>query len=65
MEFHVSRAARDRFLFDQTLFTTDGNVVFANFQAARQFAALINDYRQKRNDNRPITAGQILSLIHI
>jgi len=62
MEFHVSRAARDRFLFDQTLFTTDGNVVFANFQAARQFAALINDYRQKRNDNRPITAGQINAL---
>ena len=62
MEFHVSRAARDRFLFDQTLFTTDGNVVFANFQAARQFAALINDYRQKRNDNKPITAGQINAL---
>ncbi len=26
-EFHVSRLAREKFGFDQTLFATDGNVV--------------------------------------
>ena len=46
MEFHISRAARDRYQFDETLFTLSGNVIFANFHAARVFAQKMN---QKRN----------------
>ena len=42
MEFHVSRASRDKYQFNQVLFSLNGNVIFANFQAARQFAAQIN-----------------------
>jgi hypothetical protein len=44
-EFHVSRAARDRYGFDDTFFSFDGNVIFANFRAARLFAQRINDQR--------------------
>ena len=42
MEFHVSREARDRYEFDQTLFAFSGNVVFANLGASREFAFRMN-----------------------
>ncbi len=45
MEFHVARAARDRYQFDESLFSLSGNVVFANFHASRAFAQKINDKR--------------------
>ncbi|MBV9608934.1 MAG: alpha-amylase, partial [Acidobacteria bacterium] len=41
-EFHVSRAARDRYSFDQIFFAISGNVVFANLAATRTFAQRIN-----------------------
>ena len=44
-EFHVARRARDRYQFDDRLFTITGNVVFANFRAARVFAQKMNDHR--------------------
>ncbi|MCK7519203.1 MAG: hypothetical protein MZV64_16515 [Ignavibacteriales bacterium] len=31
MEFHVSRAARERYQFDQLLFSTNGNVILPTF----------------------------------
>ena len=37
-EFQVSRVAPDRYDFEQALFATNGNAVFANFAAARSFA---------------------------
>ena len=43
MEFHVSRQARDRYQFDESLFSLSGNVLFANFHAARVFAQKMND----------------------
>jgi glycosidase len=42
MEFHVSREARDRYEFNQTLFSFTGNVVFANVGASREFAFRMN-----------------------
>lgn len=45
MEFHVSRKARNRYQFDETLFATNGKVILANFTAARQFAHKINEKR--------------------
>jgi glycosidase len=45
LEFHISRQARDRYQFDQTLFATNGNVIFANFHAARQFSQRMNAQR--------------------
>ncbi len=44
-EFHVSRSARDRYKFDDSLFSLSGNVVFADLQASREFAHRINEGR--------------------
>lgn len=60
MEFHVSRAARQRYQFDESLFSTRGSVIFANFHAARVFAQRINDQRDVINfPERAVNAGQI------
>ncbi|MBN1261955.1 MAG: alpha-amylase [Anaerolineae bacterium] len=59
-EFHVSRRARDRYQFDATLFSKSGNVVFANFHAARQFAQKMNDRRDLVNyPEQAVRAGQL------
>ena len=52
-EFHVSRAVRDQYQFDQSVFETDGNVVFANFDAARRFAEALNTRRPAGQQVRP------------
>jgi len=41
-EFHVSRFAREKYGFKQSIFSFDGNVIFADFLSARQFAQKIN-----------------------
>lgn len=41
-EFHVSRLAREKYDFDQSIFRFDGNVIFADFLAARKFTQKIN-----------------------
>ncbi len=41
----MARAARDRYQFDDTLFSLSGNVVFANLAASRRFAAKMNRVR--------------------
>ncbi|MBI2447065.1 MAG: hypothetical protein HYV48_00790 [Candidatus Omnitrophica bacterium] len=45
MEFHISRNARNRYAFDEALFTLTGNVLFADFRAARVFARKMNEKR--------------------
>jgi hypothetical protein len=45
MEFHISRQARKRYHFEDSLFSFDGNVIFANFHAARVFAQRMNEVR--------------------
>ncbi len=60
LEFHISREARDRYQFDQALFTTTGNVIFANFRAARVFAQRMNQKRDLVNyPEKVVRAGQI------
>ena len=59
-EFHVSRQARDTYAFDQSLFMLSGNVIFANFHAARVFAQKMNDKRDLINfPEQAVRAGQI------
>ncbi len=41
-EFHVSRKARQKYQFEDELFSTDGRAVVANFDAARRFAAKLS-----------------------
>src|SRR3989304_9423043 len=45
MEFHISRHARNRYAFDEALFTLTGNVLFADVHAARVFAQKMNEKR--------------------
>ena len=42
-EFHVSRACRSRYQFNQALFSISGNVVLADYQAVRIFARKLNE----------------------
>src|SRR5436305_4081249 len=59
-EFHVSRESRDRYQFDQSFFQLTGNVVFANFHAARVFAQRMNEKRDLMNfPEQAVRAGHI------
>jgi len=60
MQFHISRQARDRYQFDQSIFSFNGNVVFANFHAARMFAQKMNQQRDLvQFPEQAVKAGQI------
>jgi glycosidase len=60
MEFHISRQSRDRYQFDQSLYALNGNVIFANFHAARVFAQKMNDRRDLITfPEQAVQAGQI------
>ena len=59
-EFHISRDARDRYQFDQSLYSLSGNVIFANLHAVRKFTAKLNSQRDlARFPERAVSAGQI------
>ena len=59
-EFHVSRHARDRYEFDDVLFALSGNVIFANFHAARVFAQKMNSKRDLVTfPEQAVKAGQL------
>jgi len=59
-EFHISRQVRERYAFDDSLFSFNGNVVFANFHAARLFAQKMNDQLDlARFPEKTVRAGQI------
>jgi glycosidase len=59
-EFHISRQARERYGFDAALFSLTGNVVFADFRAAREFAHRMNQRREAaRFPERAVSAGQL------
>ncbi len=59
LEFHVSRRARDAYGFEDSLFAFDGNVIFADFAAARTFAGKINAVRPR---DRAVRPGEINAL---
>lgn len=44
-EFHITREAREKYQFEETLFSMKGQIIFANFQASRLFADLLNKQR--------------------
>ena len=43
MEFHISGEARRKYNFSSQLFSSRGNVILADFKAARELAKKIND----------------------
>src|ERR1700733_15296297 len=63
MEFHVSREARDRYEFNQTLFAFSGNVVFANLGASKEFAHRMNERRgPDREFSQTIQPGALYAM---
>ncbi|HEY1768546.1 MAG TPA: alpha-amylase family glycosyl hydrolase [Terracidiphilus sp.] len=63
MEFHISRKARDRYHFAETLFSYAGNVVFASVSACREFAYRMNQVREAaKYPERTVHAGQLFAM---
>jgi len=63
MEFHISRAVRDRYRFAETLFSFSGNVVFANVAASREFAYRMNLVRDVKNHpERAVNAAALYAM---
>jgi glycosidase len=63
MELHVSRAARERYGFDEKLFPATGRAVLPDFGAARRMAQRINERRAADVDPRgAVRAGDIGAL---
>ena len=52
-EFHISRAARERYGFADSLFSLSGNVVLANLAAVRAFTLRINNWRAEATPPEP------------
>ena len=61
MEFHISQKARKRYDFKDLMFTYDGNVIFADIRAVREFSAKINTVRA-REGLKQVYAGEINAL---
>jgi glycosidase len=63
MEFHVSRQARDRYRFNDTLFSTTGNLIFVNYHNARIFVQKMNDKRDLlAYPEQAIKTGSLVSM---
>ena len=63
MEFHISGSARQRYQFEESLFSYTGNVVFANVAGAREFAYRINKVRDaQRFPERTVHAGALYAM---
>jgi glycosidase len=62
-EFHISRASRDLYQFDQTLFSKSGNVIFDNLYASRIFAQKMNQRRDLLNmPEQAVRASEIYAM---
>ncbi|HTY11599.1 MAG TPA: alpha-amylase family glycosyl hydrolase [Bacteroidota bacterium] len=62
-EFHILGDVREKYQFDESLFSVNGNVIFPNFHAARVFAKKMNDARDLvRFPEQGVKAGQLNAL---
>ncbi len=63
MEFHISRKARERYQFAESLFSYTGNVVFADLAACRAFAHKMNQVREvEKYPERVVHAGALFAM---
>ena len=59
-EFHVARHVREKYGLEVSLFSSTGNVIFADFRAAREFAQKLNAARDLvRHPEQAVRAGQL------
>ncbi len=62
-EFHISRRVRDAYGLSDTLFSLTGNVVFADFRAARELAHRLNERRDvHHHPERAVRASRLYAL---
>ena len=63
MEFHISRKARERYGFAESLFSYNGNVILANMPACREFAHRMNQVRDvQKHPEQAVHAGQLFAM---
>ncbi len=63
MEFHISRKARERYGFSETLFSFNGNVVLDNMPACREFAQRMNQVREAdKHPEQAVHAGSLYAM---
>jgi len=63
MEFHISRNARERYKFAESLFSYSGNVIFANMAACREFAHRMNQVRDvEKHPDLAVHAGALYAM---
>jgi glycosidase len=63
MEFHISRKARERYGFADSLFSYNGNVILANLPACREFAHRINQVRDvQKHPELVVHAAQLFAM---
>lgn len=60
--FHVKRASRERFQLSKELFSITGNVVFADFAAAKNFAHKLNSKYAAEKSKKHITPGNLYAM---
>ena len=59
-EFHISRAVRDACKFDQALYASSGNVIFANLKAVQAFQLKLNAlFDERGEEEKKVSAGNI------
>ena len=59
-EFHISKTVRDLCKFDEGLFASSGNVVFANLKNVKNFQVLLNNLFEERGQNdKKVSAGSL------
>lgn len=67
-EFHIAKQVRKKYQLKETLFATDGNVIFADFIAVRQFVHRVNQMREPDQHIYPgevNAAGLIDEIFHL
>jgi hypothetical protein len=63
MEFHISRAVREKLDIDGLLFSYTGNVVFADVSVSRKLAARLNEVRGSNADPAvTVNAGALFAM---
>jgi len=62
-EFHILRKIRALYGFDQGLFSTTGNVVFASFLATRIFAQTMNEAQMNAASPMPQVCPKVVDVV--
>jgi len=61
--FHISKKTRDKYNFDDSLFSLNGDVIFSNFHTVRLFTQRMNERRDLKNHpEQTVKAGQLNSV---